>query len=295
MAINSMTGYGRSDGAFEDRSWYWELRSVNGKGLDLKFRLPQTFEMVEQKCRKYAQAQLGRGNVQCSLSLTQTDKKPTLQINESALQQALDHIALVESRRATALPKATDILSMSGVLERAVEEPDQLVLEALGSALFESFVEATTALQRARSAEGKHLHEIIAGLVQQISDLTREAAENPSRSRTAIQDRLRKQISLLSDGQSRLDEDRLHQEAMLIATKADIQEEIDRLHAHVEAAKTLLNIEEPVGRKFDFLTQEFNREANTLCSKSNDPSLTKIGLALKAAVDQMREQIQNIE
>lgn len=295
MAISSMTGYGRSDGTFEDRSWYWEIRSVNGKGLDLKFRLPQTFDVVEQKCRKHAQGQLGRGNVQCSLSLTHSDNKPTLQINEDALQQALDHIAFVEGKLETTASSATAILAMPGVLERAVEEPDELILEALSGALFDSFVEATSALQQARAAEGQHLQDIISGLVQHISELTDEASQNPSRSADAIQTRLRKQVALLSDGKSSLDEDRLHQEAMLIATKADIQEEIDRLCAHVMAAKALLDADEPVGRKFDFLTQEFNREANTLCSKSNDPSLTKTGLALKAAVDQMREQIQNIE
>ncbi|MEP0520949.1 MAG: YicC/YloC family endoribonuclease [Hyphomicrobiales bacterium] len=295
MAISSMTGYGRSEGTFEDRSWYWEIRSVNGKGLDLKFRLPQTFDILDQKCRKYAQSQLGRGNVQCALSLTQSENKSALQINEEALQQALDHIAFVEGKRETIPPRATDILSMSGVLERATEEPDQEVLEALTNALFDSFVEAISALRQARAAEGAHLHSVVSGLVEQISDLTDEALQNPSRSAAAIQERLRNQISLLSNGQSRLEEDRLHQEAMLIATKADIQEEIDRLRAHVEAAKVLLDTDQPVGRKFDFLTQEFNREANTLCSKSNDPSLTKTGLALKAAVDQMREQIQNIE
>lgn len=295
MTISSMTGYGRSDGIFEDRSWYWEVRSVNGKGLDLKFRLPQTFDSVEQKCRKRAQAELGRGNVQCSLSLTQSDNKPSLQINEDALQHVLNHIAMVESKAQTTPSSATDILAMSGVLERTMDEPDQEMLEALGSALYTSFEEALSALKQARAAEGLHLQDVIFRLVEQISELTQEASANPSRSAAAIQERLRKQISLLSDGNSRLDEDRLHQEAMLIATKADIQEEIDRLNAHVEAAKALLNTDEPVGRKFDFLTQEFNREANTLCSKSNDPSLTTIGLALKAAVDQMREQIQNIE
>ncbi|MFK8033220.1 MAG: YicC/YloC family endoribonuclease [Hyphomicrobiales bacterium] len=295
MAISSMTGYGRSDGAFEDRTWYWEVRSVNGKGLDLKFRLPQTFDSIELNCRKHAQYQLGRGNVQCSLSLTNADNKPTLQINEDALQLALSHIEAIEEKTQTRPSSATEILAMSGVLERTVEEPNQELLDALGQALYNSFEEALSALKQARASEGKHLEDIISGLVQQISDLTDEASANPSRSATAIQERLFKQVSLLSDGKSRLDGDRLHQEAMLIATKADIQEEIDRLLAHVAAAKELLAADEPVGRKFDFLTQEFNREANTLCSKSNDPSLTKIGLALKAAVDQMREQIQNIE
>ena len=135
----------------------------------------------------------------------------------------------------------------------------------------------------------------MAGLLQQIADLVQLATDNPARTPRAIQDRIKKQIALLSGGQTRLDEERLHQEAMLLATKADIQEELDRLRAHIVAAGDLLLAGQPVGRKFDFLTQEFNREANTLCSKSNDPSLTKTGLALKAVVDQLREQIQNIE
>lgn len=295
MAISSMTGYGRADGTFEERSWYWEMRSVNGKGLDLKFRLPPGFDSVELACRKHAQAELGRGNIQCSLSLSQSDNKPKFRINEEALQQALDHIAIVDAATLTTAPTATDILTMAGVVERAVEEPDQELQSALNEALYSSYQSALAALKEARADEGLHLGAIISGLVDQISELTDEAAKNPSRSAAAIQERLQKQVALLSNGKSRLDEDRLHQEAMLIATKADIQEEIDRLHAHVDAARTLLESGVPVGRKFDFLTQEFNREANTLCSKSNDPSLTKTGLALKAAVDQMREQIQNIE
>tara|TARA_R110002096_G_scaffold12152_3_gene44106 strand:- start:13315 stop:14202 length:888 start_codon:yes stop_codon:yes gene_type:complete len=295
MAISSMTGYGRSEGAFEERTWYWELRSVNGRGLDLKFRLPPGFDKVEQICRKRAQSVLGRGNVQCNLMITVSDGKPSFQINQAALEQALSYLQIVAQRVDTAPSSGTSILAMPGVLERFSEEPSTEDQESLHEALNTSFEDALAALTKAREAEGEHLRVIVAGLLQQIADLVQLATDNPARTPRAIQDRIKKQIALLSGGQTRLDEERLHQEAMLLATKADIQEELDRLRAHIVAAGDLLLAGQPVGRKFDFLTQEFNREANTLCSKSNDPSLTKTGLALKAVVDQLREQIQNIE
>lgn len=295
MAISSMTGYGRSEGTFEDRSWYWELRSVNGRGLDLKFRLPNGFDALEQTCRKHAQALLGRGNLQCNLSLSFSEGRPALTINEAALSQALSFVSVVSGKLDTAPSSATDILAMPGVMERIVDDRSAAELEELSAVLVDSFDSALNALLEARSAEGKHLHGIISGLVEQIADLTQQATANTARTPEAIQARIHKQISLLSGGQVSLDTDRLHQEAMLIATKADIQEELDRLRAHVSAARELLEHGAPVGRKFDFLTQEFNREANTLCAKSNDADLTRIGLALKAVVDQMREQIQNVE
>lgn len=290
-----MTGYGRSEGTFEDRSWYWELRSVNGRGLDLKFRLPNGYDVVEQTCRKYAQSVFGRGNLQCNLSMGFSEGRPAFSINEVALTQAIAHISAIGSRVDVAPPTAAEVLAMPGVLERTADERDAAGIEELSLALIESFHEALRALHEARRAEGAHLHKVISGLLGQIASLTQQAVDNPARAPEAIQVRIRKQIALLSSGQTKLDEERLHQEAMLIATKADIQEELDRLKAHIAAAHDLLNQEQPVGRKFDFLTQEFNREANTLCSKSNDANLTKIGLALKAVVDQMREQIQNIE
>lgn len=295
MTISSMTGYGRSEGAFQDRSWYWELRSVNGRGLDLKFRLPPGFENVDQICRKRAQAVLSRGNVQCNLAITASEGKPSFQINQAALEQALSYMAAVAQHVETAPSAATDILAMPGVLERFSEERSTEEQATLNDALIASFEAALTALAQARLAEGEHLRSIIAGLLDQITELIQLATDNPARTPRAIQDRIKKQITLLSGGQTRLDEERLHQEAMLLAAKADIQEELDRLRAHIVAAGDLLLAGQPVGRKFDFLTQEFNREANTLCSKSNDPALTKTGLALKAVVDQLREQIQNIE
>lgn len=290
-----MTGYGRSEGTFEDRSWYWELRSVNGRGLDLKFRLPNGYDIVEQTCRKQAQSVFGRGNLQCNLSMGFSEGRPAFSLNEAALAQAIAHISAIGKHVDVTPPTAAEVLAMPGVLERTADERDAAGVEELSLALIESFSEALQSLLEARRAEGLHLHKVISGLLDQIANLTQQAVDNPARTPAAIQVRIRKQITLLSGGQTKLDEDRLHQEAMLIATKADIQEELDRLKAHIAAAIDLLNQEQPVGRKFDFLTQEFNREANTLCSKSNDANLTKIGLALKAVVDQMREQIQNIE
>lgn len=293
MTVHSMTGYGRAEGAFGDRNWVWELRSVNGKGLDLKFRMPSGFDGLELKCRKYAQAHLSRGNVQIGLTLRMAEQGARLQINDDALQQALDFVRVVQSRMDVELSRASDVLALPGVVERVTEELDEAGKSALATALFDGFVDAVEAQLTARKDEGGHLANVIAGLLEQIETLVAEARANPARDIDAIKARLARQVSLLSE--TELDADRLYQEAALIASKADIQEELDRLDGHVAAARNLLTTEGPVGRKFDFLTQEFNREANTLCSKSNDSALTRTGLALKAVVDQLREQVQNVE
>ncbi len=295
MSLNSMTGYGRSTGALDDVNWQWELRSVNGKGLDIKVRMPQNLDVVEQRCRKHAQSQLNRGNIQCNFLLKTGERKPSLKINEEALKQALMFVAEVEKAADVSPASSTDILNLPGVLERITEEPDEDQNKALHAAIVAGFEEAVAELRQSRAEEGKHLHVVLARLIDDIDRLTLEAKNNPWRSSAAIEERINKHLKVLIGADAELDPQRLHQEAMLIASKSDIQEELDRLMAHIVSARELINTVGPVGRKLDFLCQEFNREANTLCSKSNSVALTKTGLALKACIEQLREQIQNVE
>ncbi|PCJ90692.1 MAG: hypothetical protein COA52_09715 [Hyphomicrobiales bacterium] len=228
MSLNSMTGYGRSAGALDDVNWHWELRSVNGKGLDIKVRMPQSLDVVEQHCRKYAQSQLGRGNVQCNFVLKAGDRKQSLKINAEALQQAISFIAEIEKAAKVAPASATEILNLPGVLERVSEDPDEEQDNTLHDDIQASFEAAITELQCSRAEEGKHLYAVLIRLVDEIDELTLEAKNNPWRSAAAIEKRIKKQLGQLMNADANLDAQRLHQEAMLIASKSDIQEELDR-------------------------------------------------------------------
>ena len=292
--ITSMTGFSRASGSHDGQAFAWELKSVNGKALDLRLRLPTGFDHLEIPTRQALAQVLKRGNVQVSLSLTETGGATKLTINRDVLQT---YVALAKDlQKQVGGPDVTAeaLLSMKGVVEMAATETDETALAARDKAILKSLDEAIVALATARLAEGAKLSAIIAAQLDQIAELHKHATANPSRKADAIKARLREQVaSLLEAGM--MDEQRLAQEAAILATKADIQEELDRLGVHISAAKLLLTSKEPVGRKFDFLAQEFNREANTLCSKANDAGLTQIGLDLKTVIDQMREQVQNIE
>ena len=292
--ITSMTGFARASGSHDGQAFAWELKSVNGKALDLRLRLPTGFDHLEIQARQALAQVLKRGNVQVNLSLTETGGATKLTINRDVLQT---YVALAKDlQKQVGGPdvSAEALLSMKGVVEMVATTTDETVLAARDKAILKSLDEAIVALAAARLAEGAKLSAIIAAQLDQIAELHKRATANPSRKADAIKARLREQVaSLLEAGM--MDEQRLAQEAAILATKADIQEELDRLGAHISAAKLLLTSKEPVGRKFDFLAQEFNREANTLCSKANDAGLTQIGLDLKTVIDQMREQVQNIE
>ena len=295
MTISSMTGFGRADGASGPWRFQWEMRSVNGKSLDVRLRLPNGFDAVEQPIKTKIANALKRGNVQVSLNLEKDDAAVALSINTQALEAAIEVARSVE-RAYGGAPVSTDaILAMRGVVEHSAEETDDAMIAARDTALVAAAEVALVQLVENRNAEGDRMSGVIASQLDRIEELTRMAAADPSRTPEAIKARLKANIERILETSSSLDPDRLHAEAMLAATKADIQEELDRLTAHVEAARELLVSEEPVGRKFDFLSQEFNREANTLCSKSSDTSLTRIGLDLKTIIDQLREQVQNIE
>ena len=290
----SMTGFARASGSHDGQAFAWELKSVNGKALDLRLRLPTGFDHLEIPARQALAQVLKRGNVQVNLTLTETGGATKLVINRDVLQA---YVALAKDlQKQVGGPdvSAEALLSMKGVVEMAATETDETALAAHDNAILKSLDEAIAALAAARQAEGAKLSAIISAQLDQIAQLHQRATANPSRKADTIKARLREQVASMLDA-GMLDEQRLAQEAALLATKADIQEELDRLGVHISAAKSLLTSREPVGRKFDFLAQEFNREANTLCSKAGDAGLTQVGLDLKTVIDQMREQVQNIE
>lgn len=290
-----MTGFARADGALRETSWHWEMRSVNGKGLELRFRLPSGFEALEIKIRNLCQAKLARGNCTLSLSLKREAGNTEIRLNEAALRQAT---ALAERARGLTKMKSArldTLLAMRGVVETVELEEAEDAQARLTESLLASLTEVVDQLVDARKAEGSRLSQVIADQLEQIERLVEIAASAPARQPGAVAARLKDQVSRIAETGAGLDSERLHQEALLLAAKADIQEEIDRLRAHTEAAKELLAEEKPVGRRFEFLAQEFNREANTICSKASDIEISRAGLDLKAVIDQLREQVQNIE
>jgi len=296
MPLNSMTGFARVEGAHGAVRWHWELRSVNGKGLDARLRLPAGLDGIETKLRTELARHLKRGNCQINLVLERTGEAAPLRVNRAALQVVLEAIEDLQKNIEVMPPRPEAILALKGVLENAEDvTADEDAKSALEAALTASFAEGAKALAEARAQEGAKLEAVLTGHIGEIERLTRAAADCPAAAPAALQSRLKDQLQELLGDATAIAEDRVAQEAALLATRADIREEIDRLKAHVEQARELLDSMEAVGRRLDFLTQEFNREANTLCSKAADVSLTRIGLDLKAVIDQFREQIQNVE
>ena len=295
MSLTSMTGFARCEGAYGDYSWYWEARSVNGKGLDVRLRLPPGLDMLEAEIRKRAAEFFRRGNIQLNLQMMRQGGTAQLAINEQALEQVLE-VAGTLQRRLGAPPLTVEgILGLRGVLEVVDSQEDEAETKARNAAILASVLEVFDQLASARKAEGAALSAVIEGHISQIESLTETALASPDRTPEAIRARLGELVSRLLEENQQFDPDRLHAEAILMATKADIAEELDRLVAHIAAARELLALDGPAGRKFDFLAQEFNREANTLCSKASTSALSRIGLEMKTVIDQLREQVQNIE
>jgi len=295
MTLKSMTGFARTDGVHDDTTWFWEVRSVNGRSLDLRLRLPSGYEGLEPAARALCQNRLARGNCTVSLGVKRDIGQMEIRLNEAALAEAL--AVAKEAKSLTGLKPARldTLLGMRGVVETAEPEESEEKQAALADALLAGLGEALDELVRARAAEGERLQQAIETQLAAIQSLVGQAADMAARQPEALMARLKEQIGRLSEAGSTLDPDRLHQEAMLLAAKADIQEEIDRLKAHVGAARDLIGSGQPVGRKLDFLSQEFNREANTICSKASDVEISRTGLELKSVIDQLREQVQNIE
>jgi uncharacterized protein (TIGR00255 family) len=295
MTLKSMTGFGRSAGVHDGTAWHWEVRSVNGRNLELRFRMPSGLEALEIKARALAQEKLARGNCSFNLTLRREGGEFAIRLNEAALAQAL--AAAERARALTNLGPANldTLLAMRGVVEVSEGEETEEAHAKLEEALLAGLATALGQLVAARTAEGARLAGVVANQLDQIGALVERAAKAPAREPKAIAQRLADQVARLTETGAGLDPDRLHQEALLVATKADIQEELDRLHAHIAAARELLTQDQAVGRRLDFLAQEFNREANTICSKALDIEVSRAGLELKTVIDQLREQVQNIE
>jgi uncharacterized protein (TIGR00255 family) len=293
--LASMTGFARSAGSVEGLAWTWELRSVNGRGLELRLRLPPGFDALEPALREMAAKVLRRGNVSATL-MVRRDEAPRLAPDPAALEQVLALATALAARIEDAPPvRAEALLALPGVLRPAAAEPDPDIAEAQAEAVRAGFAEALAALLAARREEGARLGATLTGLLDEIAALrdraAAEAADQPQAHRARMLETLRE---LLNESPS-LPEERIAQEVALLAARSDVREELDRLASHIQAARALLAEGQAVGRRLDFLVQEFNREANTLCSKSASIPLTTTGLALKSAIEQMREQVQNIE
>ena len=292
-----MTGFAAASNSGAGASWGWELRSVNAKGLDLRIRVPDWIEGLEARLRARLSDSLARGGVTLNLRLVRDDTGGEMALNRAALAAVLDAMAEVEAQamaRGLSLAPASpaDVLAQRGVLEARTADTDSAALLKALMADFEPLLEAFLDM---RAAEGRALHGVLAGQLDTIAALVDDAA---AAARARVDEQRAAMAAALArvmDNAEGADEARVSQELALIAVKSDITEELDRLRAHVEAARGLLDADAAVGRKLDFLCQEFNREANTLCSKAQSAALSRIGLELKTTIDQMREQVQNVE
>ncbi len=294
-SLSSMTGYSRAQGSVPGIAFSVEIKSVNARGLDVRMRLTPGYDALEGEVRRRISKALSRGSVTVNLTIEREGEGGRIVVNKQALDAVMAAVKDIAALTNSPRPTPDGILGLKGVLEQhdAPLAPD--TEERLQAAVYAAVDVALAELQVSRQAEGVHLNDILSRQVDEIASLREQAAAHPGRSRDAILARLKEAIADLLASSTGLSEDRLAQEALLLATKADIREELDRLAAHVASARQLLGEGGPVGRKLDFLSQEFNREANTLCSKSNAVELTAIGLDLKAVIDQFREQVQNLE
>ncbi|HXV23541.1 MAG TPA: YicC/YloC family endoribonuclease [Alphaproteobacteria bacterium] len=293
--VASMTGFARLDGNVQGLVFAWELRSVNNRGLDLRLRLPPGFEGLEPKLRMEVGSWIRRGSLTAVLTATRPAGQNRFRLNTEALLQILELMRELETRIEADPPRLDGLLGLRGVLEPVEETEDAAQREACESAITSGFSQALEAMVQMRRSEGAALAGLVSGRLEEIARLTGQARGTAALQPAALRGRLRQMVSDLLEASPSLPEDRLAQEAALLIQRADPTEELDRLHAHVEAARRLIEEGGAVGRRLDFLCQELNREANTLCSKASDLELTQIGLAIKAAVEQLREQVQNLE
>ncbi|MBP0446625.1 YicC family protein [Roseomonas sp. SSH11] len=297
MAIRSMTGFARTTGTLPDGNPFtWELRSVNGRGLDVRLRLPPGLDALEAPLREAASARFARGNVTANLTVKREDRAPRLVVDPVALERAMSLVADLSARMpGSAAPRPEAVLALPGVLRTEVEVPDEAAEVARRAAVMEGFGQALADLFASRAGEGARLHAILATLLDEIEALRTQAVAEAARQPQAHRNRLAGVLAELLEGERRVPEDRLAAEVALLAARSDVREELDRLGAHVEAARGLLGEAAPIGRKLEFLTQEFGREANTLGAKSGSLALTRISLEVKAAIERLREQAANVE
>ncbi len=296
MTISSMTGFARADGSTDGLSWIWEARSVNGRGLDVRLRLPPGYEALEILARDAVAKRFARGSISLSLSIEKQQTNGAIRLNEQVLADVIKAADRVSTLSGATKPDAAQLLMIKGVLETSDQATEDAAARASREkTILQSLEVALDKLGEARRAEGARLGGVIHDQISQIEQLAATVRVSPSRAPEAVMTRLKDAIARLVDTTAALDDQRLHQEAVLIATRADVEEELQRLSAHVAAARDILAERGSVGRKLDFLAQEFNREANTLCSKANAVDITRLGLQLKTVIDQFREQVQNVE
>ena len=295
MALSSMTGFARSHGVSGPYAWAWEVKSVNAKGLEFRLRLPPGWDAVETPVRAKAAELLSRGTVQGTLTVTREGVVPVVRVNEAVLSAVIETMRDLAERIEASPPTLDGILAMKGVVEVTEQEDREDERLAAESAVVAGYGRTLEALAQMRRHEGVALGTLLNIRLDEIVTLTARAEAAPGRRPEAIKARLAEQIAAILGSSDRFDADRLHQEALLMASKADIREELDRLVAHVAQARSLLKQGGAVGRRLDFLAQELHRESNTLCAKANDLELTNIGLGLKSVVEQFREQVQNLE
>ena len=295
MALSSMTGFARISGLSGSYAWAWELKSVNGKGLEVRLRLPPGWDALEIPVRSRTSAALSRGTIHGTLSLRRAGVAPVVRVNEPVLAAVLATMREIASHINATPPSLDGILALKGVIEVIDEEEHEQERRAIETDLVDRFGEALVELAATRQREGEALGHVLNARLLEMEGLARRADMAPGRRPEAIRGRLAEQVAALLEVSDRFDPDRLHQEAILIASKADIREELDRLAAHIAQARSLIVQGGAIGRRLDFLAQELHRETNTLCAKSNDVELTTIALELKSVVEQFREQVQNLE
>ena len=295
MPLSSMTGFAETLGRHAKLRWRWEAKSVNGRGLDFRLRIPSGFEGLEPGARMLAAERFKRGSLQAVLTVEVEEGARGFRVDPAALADAVRIAKKIEAETGLQPARVDGLLALKGVVvqeEQALNDEARLKRDA---ALLESLASALDALAHARNVEGAKLAGILRAQIDEIAKLTSEARKLSADQPGKVKERLLAQLSELMAPGKNLPEDRIAQEVALLASRADLREELDRLAAHCQEARVLLEAREPSGRKLDFLAQEFNREANTLCAKSSDIALTRIGLALKAGIDQFREQVQNVE
>ncbi|MBI3703189.1 MAG: YicC family protein [Rhizobiales bacterium] len=295
MALSSMTGFARGHGVAGSYAWSWEIKSVNAKGLDLRLRLPPGWDAVEGPARKNATEKLSRGTVYANLTVERKGVAPTVKVNEPVLNAVLATLHNLTGKVDAAAPRLDGILALKGVIEIAEEDEREEDRRAAEAAIVAGFDRLLADLIAMRREEGATLGRLLSARLDEIAALSARAEAAPGRKPEAIKAKLAEQVATLLSASQRFDGDRLHQEAILLASKADIREELDRLASHVEQVRKLIGDGGPIGRRLDFLAQELNRESNTLTAKANDVELTNIGIELKSVVEQFREQVQNLE
>jgi uncharacterized protein (TIGR00255 family) len=295
MALSSMTGFARAHGESAGYAWAWEIKSVNAKGLDLRLRMPTGWDAIEPPVRAKATEVLARGTIYTTLTVERRGAPAQVRVNEDVLAAVLAAVKQLSGRVDAERPRLDGLLNIKGVVDVVDAEEREDERRAIEAAVVAGFAKVLTDLVEMRRREGDALGRILSARLDEITALIARAETAAARRPELMKTRIAEQVALLLDSSDRFDPVRLHQEAVLIAAKADVREELDRLASHVEQAQGMVTKGGAVGRRLDFLSQEFNRESNTLCAKANDAELTNIGLALKGAVEQFREQVQNLE